>query len=160
MIQNLSPQCTATQAHTPYQIPATTEKKKKKIPYVNLEGIFCNISPHCCTICAYCLQSFAPNIQMRMINIRRVFINDKYSVLIEVNLKFHHTFLMRRAISVESVTSKASRALAARLSASCCMVCSMSVSPITAFPSNMVLEIDKQAEDPLKSTKRWAKKRW
>lgn len=44
---------------------------------------------------------------------------------------------MKRAISVASVTSKESSALAAKSSASCCMFCSMSVSPITAFPSSI-----------------------
>nr|GMD53237.1 uncharacterized protein LOC109178311 [Ipomoea batatas] len=44
---------------------------------------------------------------------------------------------MKRAISVGSVTSKKSRAFAAKSSASRCMVCSISVSPITALPSSM-----------------------
>lgn len=57
---------------------------------------------------------------------------------------------------MESVTSKASRALAASLSASCCMVCSMSVSPITALPSNMVMQM---REESRASFEAWSLKR-
>ena len=49
-----------------------------------------------------------------------------------------HTFLMNRAISVESAASKSSSAFPASRSAYCCIACRMSVSPITAWLSSIL----------------------
>lgn len=51
---------------------------------------------------------------------------------------------MKRAISVASVTSKKSSTFFARSRASCCMVWSISVSPITTFPSSMVNTVERR----------------
>jgi hypothetical protein len=46
---------------------------------------------------------------------------------------------MNRAISVESMASKLSSAFPASRSAYCCIACSMSVSPITAWFSSILV---------------------
>ena len=103
MIQNPFQQCTATQVHASYQIPAFEHK-----PYISKQE-----------------KQTKPRILQHFFCV--------------FGIRTYFTFLMKRAISVASVTSKKSRAFAAKSRASCCMVCSISVSPMTALPSSMMI---------------------
>jgi len=158
MNQNQCLQYTANQVHASCQIPApTTQTKLPKLIQLRNSFLLPISSNKTNRILLEC------TLIMWFISITRsfwedlssscevlLFFHDKKQYLFE-RLFFEFTFFINLAISMASVTSKTSRALEAKSMASCCMVWSMSVSPITALPSSMM----NQCKNFLTKQKSW-----